>query len=228
MEQIKKIDIHAHCAPWPEYEPAYKGIGKKKLSPAELFEEYYDRLNIEKGILLPGVSPEASISPLPSNICKYLADKYPERLLWFCNVDPRALSNTRDADLGYLLEHYKSLGAKGVGELTCNMYAYDPMLDNLFGFCAELDLPVLIHSGFDPLSPDLIHCMPDAAARAFDKVPDITMILAHGGAMNEWDDVEKYLVGKKGNIYHMIKNQTMAKRNTLLKRFLQEENYLMA
>ena len=145
MEQIKKIDIHAHCAPWPEYEPAYKGIGKKKLSPAELFEEYYDRLNIEKGILLPGVSPEASLSQLPSSICKYLADKYPERLLWFCNVDPRALSNTRDADLGYLLEHYKSLGAKGVGELTCNMYADDPMLDNLFGFCAELDLPVTIH-----------------------------------------------------------------------------------
>ena len=35
------------------------------------------------------------------------------------------------------------------------------------------------------------------------------------------------LIGKKGNIYHMIKNQTMVKRNTLLKRFLQEENYLM-
>ena len=36
------------------------------------------------------------------------------------------------------------------------------------------------------------------------------------------------LIGKKGNIYHMIKNQTMVKRNTLLKRFLQEENYIMS
>jgi len=36
------------------------------------------------------------------------------------------------------------------------------------------------------------------------------------------------LIGKKGNIYHMIKNETMIKRNTLLKRFLQEENYIMA
>jgi len=34
------------------------------------------------------------------------------------------------------------------------------------------------------------------------------------------------LIGKKGNIYHMIKNETMVHRNTLLKRFLTEENYM--
>ena len=145
MEQIKKIDVHAHCTPWPEYEPAYMGTGKKKLDPPGLFAEYYDKLNIERGVILPGVSPESALSALPSNVNKYLADKYPDRLYWFCNVDPRALSNTKDANLGYLLEHYKSLGAKGVGEVTCNMYADDPMLDNLFYYCAELDLPVTIH-----------------------------------------------------------------------------------
>jgi len=34
------------------------------------------------------------------------------------------------------------------------------------------------------------------------------------------------LIGKKGNIYHMIKNEMMIHRNTLLKRFLKEGSYL--
>ncbi|MBQ3158121.1 MAG: ATP-binding domain-containing protein, partial [Clostridia bacterium] len=33
------------------------------------------------------------------------------------------------------------------------------------------------------------------------------------------------LIGKKGNIYHMIKNQNMVQRNTLLKRFLTQTDY---
>ena len=135
MEDIKKIDIHAHCSLFPQFTPKYRN-GYAKLSPKELFEQFYDKLNIEKGVLLPGVSPEFLMAPNSSEDNKYMSDLYPERLAWFCNVDPRALSNSADADLGYLLEHYKSLGAKGVGEVTCNMYADDPMLDNLFGYCA--------------------------------------------------------------------------------------------
>lgn len=36
------------------------------------------------------------------------------------------------------------------------------------------------------------------------------------------------LIGKKTNIYHMIKNEYMSKRNTLLKKFLQENTYLLS
>jgi predicted TIM-barrel fold metal-dependent hydrolase len=144
-KQLKKIDIHAHCVAWPEYQPKYMNDGTTKLDPPGLFEKFYDKLNIEKGVLLPGVSPEASMSLVSSSECKYLSDLYPDRLYWFCNVDPRAISNTDDANLGYLLEHYMALGAKGVGEITVNLYADDPKLDNLFGYCAELSLPVTVH-----------------------------------------------------------------------------------
>jgi predicted TIM-barrel fold metal-dependent hydrolase len=130
---------------WPEYEPAYPNNGTKKLTVPELFEKYYERLNVERAVLLPGTSSEGALSVVPSNINKYLADKYPDKLYWFCNVDPRQLDNSPNANLGYLLEFYKSLGAKGVGEVTCNLYVDDPMLDNLFSYCEELDLPVTIH-----------------------------------------------------------------------------------
>lgn len=115
----------------------------------------------------------------------------------FGSVHPQAEDRLEE------LERIKELGLYGIKLHPDyqDFFVDDEELIPVYKKCAELDLPVLIHSGFDPLSPDLIHCMPDAAARAFDKVPDMTMILAHGGAMNEWDDVEKYLVGKKGNLY---------------------------
>ena len=145
MKDIKKIDVHAHASPWPEYAPKYLGTDEKKPSPKELFEEYYGKLNVEKCVLLPGVSPEGATAPITSEMIKYLVDQDPEHLLWFCCVDPRMLSNSADAKLSYLLEHYKSLGARGVGEVTCNLYADDPLMENLFACCAELDLPVTVH-----------------------------------------------------------------------------------
>lgn len=36
------------------------------------------------------------------------------------------------------------------------------------------------------------------------------------------------LIGKKGNIYHMIKNQYMVQRNTLLKKFLTTNDYILS
>ena len=149
METIKKIDIHAHCIPWPQYAPKYKN-GKNNLTPQQLFEEYYDKLNIEIGNLLPTAAPDGSLSMITCEMTKYLVDQYPDRLMWFCNVDPRAINNTDTANLGSLLEHYMALGARGVGEVTCNLAADDPKLDNLYSYCAELGLPVTIH-----ISPSL-------------------------------------------------------------------------
>jgi len=149
MEQIKKIDIHAHSTAFAQYFPKFKSNRCTMPSP-ELMIDFYDKLNVEKGVLLPIVSPEAQLAVMSNENCKYIVDTHPDRFLWFCNVDPRAYTNSKDSDLGYLLEHYMSLGAKGVGEMTSNVYADDPMLDNLFGFCAELGLPVTIHIAPEP------------------------------------------------------------------------------
>jgi len=150
METIKKIDIHAHTILWPQYTPKYAKHNSTMLKPDELFDEYYNKLNIEKALLLPIVSQEASYSTEPPEMIKYIVDTNPDKFFWFCNVDPRAISNSPTANLGYLLEHFKSLGAKGVGEMTSNLYADDPRMDNLFSYCEELDMPVTIHIAPEP------------------------------------------------------------------------------
>ena len=149
MEQIKKIDVHAHVTAFKEYTPNVYGTNETFLS-AEQMINFYDKLNIEKGVLLPIISPEAQVTGFSNEATKYTVDKNPDRFVWFCNVDPRSCTNSKDSNLGYMLEHFMALGARGVGELTSNLYADDEKTDNLFGFCAELGLPVTIHIAPEP------------------------------------------------------------------------------
>lgn len=145
-KSVKKIDIHAHAVAFPEYYPPHKpGDPDLRWVDARQLLGLYDRLGIETGVLLPLVSPEGQTAPMTSEACKYLADKYPDRFDWFCCVDPRAFPNTDDGDLAMLINHYKSLGAKGVGEITALLDADDPKLRNLFAACAACDMPAIIH-----------------------------------------------------------------------------------
>lgn len=143
MERIRKIDIHAHAAPFQMYSPIVRG-GIPWVSPEELIA-HYDALDIEKGVLLPLNSPEYHFEQFTSGDCKYISDKYPDRFLWFCGIDPRGAGNLPNSDISLLLKHYKNLGAKGMGELTAQLYADDPMMENLFFHCAENNMPVTIH-----------------------------------------------------------------------------------
>ncbi|MBE6852160.1 MAG: amidohydrolase [Ruminococcus sp.] len=101
------------------------------------------------------------------------------------------------------LERIKALGLFGVKLHPDyqNFMVNDEFMIPVYKKCSELGLPVLIHSGFDPVSPDLFHCGAKQASEVFDAVPDMTLILAHGGGMRDWDNVEKYLAGKKGRLY---------------------------
>lgn len=146
IKNIKKIDIHAHATMFPNYYPPHKENRPDSVFiSAEQLIEFYDRLGIEKGILLPITACEAQMSPMTSENCKYLADQYPNRFYWFCGVDPRAYNDNPKANLSRLLLHYKNLGAKGLGELTAHIDADDPRVLNLFAACEACDMPVIIH-----------------------------------------------------------------------------------
>ena len=143
MQDIKKIDIHAHATAFPEYHPINR-IGNRFVSGTDVIA-MYDRLNVEKGVLLPISAPESQVTPLTSEGCKHLTVLYPDRFVWFCNVDPRAWSNEANSDLYTLLKAYKEMGALGCGEITAQLYFDDPKMDNLLTACEELDMPITIH-----------------------------------------------------------------------------------
>ena len=128
------IDIHAHAYRRP--------VPFVTLFPtAEQVIERYDRDGIEKGILLPIVNPEIYLPQANEDILD-MCEKYPDRLFPFCNIDPRALTNSYDAPLDRLLRYYRDKGCRGVGEIMPNLPFMHPMVQNLFKHAQDVGLPV--------------------------------------------------------------------------------------
>lgn len=144
MKEIKKIDMHAHAVQNPDIIPGFFRTGDKAMSKEDLLGTY-DRLNIQQGVLLPIVDMVGQAFLYSNEGSKILADTSEGRLMWFCNVSPHAMDNKETSDLSYIINYYKSLGAKGVGEVTSQLYVDDPKMDNLFYHCAQNDMPVTIH-----------------------------------------------------------------------------------
>lgn len=134
------LDIHAHCyrrtffrmkgaAPWP--------------TPDTLLASY-DRIGIDKGCLLPLIGPEINY-PCSNEDVLEMAERHPDRFIPFCNLHPRYISNSPRAPLADIFKQYRDAGAKGVGEVTCNMRFSDPYMQNFFEAVQEAGLPMTIH-----------------------------------------------------------------------------------
>lgn len=128
------IDVHCHayrkCPPFVTPFP----------TPEQVLA-VYDELEIDKGVLLPVVSSEIYFPQSNEEILDMVA-QYPDRFAAFCNLDPRALTNSPDAPLGEVLQYYKDLGCRCVGEVMCNLSMMDPLVQNLFRHAEVVGLPV--------------------------------------------------------------------------------------
>jgi len=138
------IDLHAHV--YRKKSPLF-GF----CLPEELIK-CYDELDIERGILLPIVSPEIYMPQSNEDILE-ICQTYPDRFIPFCNIDPRTGTNSPNTDFSALLSHYKSAGCKGVGEIMPNMNLMDPLVQNLLRYCEKAGMPV-IYDGSDQLTGD--------------------------------------------------------------------------
>lgn len=199
MNEIKKIDIHAHVTLYPDLVPKRPGTDQRMPSCDELIS-FYDQLNIEHGVLLPIVASEGQYFQMTTENCITAARLHPDRFSWFCGIDPRAGDNSPDTDLVYILEHYKALGAKGVGELTSQRFADDPFMDNLFSACEKCDLPVIIHLA--PTWEDVYGIVDDLGLprieRVLQKHPRLKLI---GHSTPFWAEISSDVTEENRNSY---------------------------
>jgi predicted TIM-barrel fold metal-dependent hydrolase len=173
------IDIHCHAYRQPP--PAYS------FQTAEHVLERYDAVGIEKGALLPIVSPEIYLPQSNEDILD-MVEQYPDRFIPFCNIDPRALTNSVTAPLGDLLRYYRDQGCKGLGEVMPNMPLMHPMVQNLFYHAEQVGLPVIFDGSDqtegdfglydDPGLPQLEHTL--------QRFPDL-IIFGHGPVF--WSEI---------------------------------------
>lgn len=138
---IVLIDIHTHCARYPE---VLRTGGTRYPTPAEAVAKF-DEEGIDKAVLLSTVSPEWRFLFVAPEQVLEIAAEYPDRFIPFFNLDPRMVRNRPDSDFRHLIEHYVEAGCKGVGEYCANIPFDDPLNINLFKQLEEAGLPLLFH-----------------------------------------------------------------------------------
>jgi predicted TIM-barrel fold metal-dependent hydrolase len=132
---MKLIDVHAHLG---------------RLSPDR--REFMDVTNliakmdawgIDKACVLPlSETPEGAYLECDTGDILAACARHPDRLIPFCNIDPR-YGNRPDTDFRPLLAEYVVRGCKGLGELIPKLAFDDPRCLNLYRQAGEFGLPVL-------------------------------------------------------------------------------------
>lgn len=168
-------------------------------TPEQLIERY-DAAGIEKGVLLPITSPEVYLPQSNEEILD-IAAEHPDRFIPFCNIDPRALTNSADAPLGDLLRYYRDQGCRGLGEVMPNLPVMHPLVQNLFRHAQDVGLPVIFDGSDqtegdfglydDPGLPQLEHTL--------QRFPNLT-ILGHGPVF--WSEIARLdTPGERGFVF---------------------------
>lgn len=135
------IDIHTHTIRL--YDERQKGICRW-TNPEELLS-MWDDLGIVRGVVLPLVHHEiGEILQTNENVLD-IYNQYPDRIIPFCNFDVRYWYNSPTTDYSKSLEHYKSLGCKGVGEYVSNVWWDDDRSLNFLSQVEQAGLPLLFH-----------------------------------------------------------------------------------
>ena len=147
---VKKIDIHVHSTPKKYIQRiGFDSVPNGDLTTPEELRAMYDRMGIEFGVQLPVVHCESAAYQVTNEMSYDMVQAHPETYVWFCNLDPRMMLNSTKTNFTYFIEHYKAMGAKGIGELCCNLYFDDPKVENLFYHAEKCGMPVTFHIGND-------------------------------------------------------------------------------
>lgn len=128
------IDIHSHCY-------RIKPCGRNWPTPETLLKRY-DEMKVDMAVILPFVNPEIYFTQAVEDVLE-MRDQYPDRIIPYCNIDPRLLWNSPFSPLDKIMEYYKRQGCKGVGEVMPTMSLDDPMMQNLFRCAAKADMPIV-------------------------------------------------------------------------------------
>lgn len=190
-----KIDCHVHAFPDAIAERAMNRLVKIAKQPAYSNGTVEDcrRVLRECGIDYGVVLPIATKPTQQQSINNWAKEIYKDNLISFGTIHPDNESFVEE------LDRIKELGLKGV-KLHPDYQGFFLFEDRLLPFwkrCAELKLPVVIHMGFDPISPLTHRAAPQDLVYIHSKVPDVNIIAAHMGGMYAWEAVYHYLCGDR-------------------------------
>jgi len=137
------IDIHVHTCK-ARHPKVTRPNGTFYPDP-KMLVAMMDEAGINKAVVQTTVSPEYRYTAVTSEETIEICAMYPDRLIPFCNMDPRWLTNSPKSNFRPLLAAYKEMGCKGVGEYIPNLWFDDPLNMNFFAQVEEVGLPLTFH-----------------------------------------------------------------------------------
>ncbi len=116
-----------------------------------------------------------------------------ERLISFGGLHPDTDDYKRDID--FICE----LGLPGI-KLHPEYQFFeldDPKMMKIYDYAISRGLILMFHAGFDPAFPPPIHSSPKKFAEIRRTLGGGTIIAAHLGGLDQWDEVEEHLAGEE-------------------------------
>ncbi|MGC8976469.1 MAG: amidohydrolase family protein [Candidatus Ratteibacteria bacterium] len=190
--------------------------GRKPLTPKKLIDTM-DKYGIEKAVILPIENPEEThwynTSDNVLNVCK----KYKDRLIPFCNIDPRrGMNNENEKYIFNLIEEYVKKGAKGFGEILANLNFNDKRMKNIYKACGQFNFSIVFHLGGVP-GKSTIGLLDEIGLPYIEEVlnefPD-TIFVGHGPGW--WAEISGNVTPEERNSYPKGKIEKEGKVQYLL------------
>lgn len=195
----KIIDFHTHAFPDEIAERAMKTLleeGKKKYDVHAHLDgrlssllSSMDRNGIEKSIVCSIATKPSQFEP----IIKWSKVIMSDRIVPFPSLHPD------DRDFAARISEIRDEGFRGI---KFHPYYQDFSIDEerlfpLYEKISEEGLLVVMHTGFDLAFERKRICDPEKIVRVLEHFPDLKMVTTHLGAWEDWDEVEKHIVGRR-------------------------------
>ncbi len=150
-----------------------------------------DNERIDRAVILNTVTNEKQVGNVNGFALETMKN-HGDRLIPFCSLHPDT------ANLRETLSALSQEGIKGI-KIHPDYVGTDLDSDRMFPLLkavSESGLPLVIHAGFDPVSPNHCHASPDAILNVLSRLPRLKLVAAHMGGMMLWDEVFCKLCGK--------------------------------
>jgi uncharacterized protein len=196
---LRAIDFHAHIYP-DDVAARFISLTEEKCGfsapgtgTAQDLHRFMSLSGISRSVVLP-------VAKLAKDV-KRLNDW----ALSICSGDllPFGAAHPRMEHLEEELDRLKAMGVKGVKfvPIMQKVFPDDPVCDGLYEALIERGMAMVSHAGGVPRYRGEVYGSPKRFARVAGSFPELKLILAHLGGLEQWEDVKAHLLPAGNNLY---------------------------
>jgi predicted TIM-barrel fold metal-dependent hydrolase len=149
---------------------------------------YMDETGVDISVILPVVTRPAQFQ----SVNAWAASCRSERIVAFGSIYPSPAAYKSQID------EIVRLGLKGI-KFHCesqNFTVDDPFMLRVYDYALSRGLIIIHHAGYDPNFPGPYRSSPRRFANVVDQLRGGVFIAAHFGGYGDWDEAERWLVGR--------------------------------